>query len=200
MIAIVDYGAGNLFSVQNALDYLGISHQVTADSQVIEKADGVILPGVGAFPDAMRKLTERGLVPVLQKAAQEKPFLGICLGMQVLFSIGYEFEKTEGLGLLPGTVEKIKDCGLKIPHMGWNRLFIRTGCPLLADVSAGEYVYFVHSFKAVPQPEHLAAWVEYGEKIPALVWKGQVFGAQFHPEKSADTGLRILKSFGGLCK
>lgn len=119
--------------------------------------------------------------------------------MQVLFSIGYEFQETKGLDVLPGTVEKIQNYGLKIPHMGWNSLHIRSGCPLLSDVSEGEYVYFVHSFQAFPQKEHLAAWVDYGVEIPALVWKGQVFGCQFHPEKSADTGLRILRSFGGLC-
>lgn len=200
MIAIIDYGAGNLFSVQNALSYLDILHQVTDDPQVIERANGIILPGVGAFPDAMNKLGDRRLIPVLRKEAQKKPFLGICLGMQVLFSMGYEFQEMKGLGILPGTVERIQGCGLKIPHMGWNSLHIRSSCPLLADVSEGEYVYFVHSFQAFPQKEHLAAWVDYGVEIPALVWKGQVFGCQFHPEKSADTGLRILKSFGGLCR
>ncbi len=200
MIAVVDYGAGNLFSVCNALDYIGIRHRVTDDPDTLERAEGVILPGVGAFPDAMRKLRERGLVEPLRRQAARKPLLGICLGMQLLFETGYEFEKTEGLGLLPGSVERIPDQGLKIPHMGWNSLHKQNDCPLLREVPEGAYVYFVHSYRAVCADEVLGAETEYGVRVPALVYRGQVFGAQFHPEKSAGVGLRILQAFGGLCR
>lgn len=200
MIAVADYGAGNLFSVCNALDYIGLDRVVTDDPAVLERADGVILPGVGAFPDAMRKLRARGLVEPLRRQAARKPFLGICLGMQLLFEWGYEFDKAEGLGLLPGSVERIPDTGLKIPHMGWNSLHKQNDCPLLRQVPEGAYVYFVHSYRAVCAETELGAYAEYGVQIPALVYRDRVFGAQFHPEKSADAGLAILQAFGGLCR
>lgn len=197
MIAVVDYGAGNLFSVCNALRYLGLAHTVTADEQALRTADGILLPGVGAFPDAARRL--RPLMPVLRQEAQRKPFLGICLGMQLLFERGYEFEETEGLGLIGGTVERLQAPGLKIPHMGWNSLDIHRQSPLLQEIDDGAYVYFVHSYAAVSAEEDTVATAAYGQPVPALVQRGQVFGAQFHPEKSGEVGLQILKNFGRCC-
>ncbi len=196
MIAIVDYGAGNLHSVKNALDYLHLDSGITSVAHEILTADGVILPGVGAFPDAMAKLRKAGLKDVLQKAAAQKPFLGICLGMQLLFETGYEFTPTGGLGILPGTVRPIPAPGLKIPHMGWNDLRFPRQCALTDGIAEGEYVYFVHSYRADCADELVAAYTVYGEKIPALVAKGRVWGAQFHPEKSGDIGLQILRNFG----
>lgn len=201
MIAIIDYGAGNLFSVVNALNYLGEPCCITKDVSEIKKADGLILPGVGAFPYAMKKLHETGLVGELREQIKEKPFLGICLGMQMLFEKGYEFEEVDGLGFLPGKVDHIPDTGLKIPHMGWNQLVIHDKTnPLLQGISDGDSVYFVHSFMAFPQKEHLAASCDYGVEVPALVSRGNVYGAQFHPEKSGEVGLQILRNFGGLTK
>lgn len=199
MIAIVDYGAGNIFSVKNALDYLGLENQLTDSIAEIETADEVILPGVGAFPAAMKMLHAKGLVPVLKAQAQQKPLLGICLGMQMLLEKSYEFEECEGLGLIGGTVEKIDAPGLIIPHMGWNKLEMGIDCPLLKGLPEEAYVYFVHSFAAKNCDSSLAAWVEYGGNVPAMVYDGgNVFGAQFHPEKSGEVGLQILKNFGGL--
>ena len=152
MIAIIDYGAGNLFSVQNALRFLGLENQITRDASEIQKADGLILPGVGAFPDAMRMLREGGLVEVIREEAVRKPFLGICLGMQMLFDESDEFETTSGLGLIPGRVEKIV-CPYKIPHMGWNHLEMNGQSPLLAGVPEGSSVYFVHSYMACTASE-----------------------------------------------
>ncbi|MDD2956198.1 MAG: imidazole glycerol phosphate synthase subunit HisH [Oscillospiraceae bacterium] len=195
MTAVIDYGAGNLFSVKNALDYLGVPHLVTRDQAEIENADRLILPGVGAFPDAMAMLEELELTGVIRREAEKKPFLGICLGMQLMFEEGLEFTPTRGLGLLPGCVDKIQAPGLKIPHMGWNELVYENDCPLLSGVPEGSAVYFVHSFQAQTQERYLAAWAEYGGRIPALVFRDHVFGAQFHPEKSGAAGLRILKNF-----
>ncbi len=195
-IAIIDYDAGNLASVKKALDYLGIENSVTSDPSELRKSDGLILPGVGAFPDAMDSLLKRGLVPVLREQAEKKPFLGICLGMQLLFSKGYEFRECEGLDLIPGEVRRIPDTGLKIPHMGWNDLILRNDCPLLAGVPDGTYVYFVHSFRGLPDNRaHLAAVTEYGAELAAVVSRGSVFGAQFHPEKSGEPGLLMLQNF-----
>ncbi|MBQ8926901.1 MAG: imidazole glycerol phosphate synthase subunit HisH [Oscillospiraceae bacterium] len=199
MIAIVDYGAGNIFSVKNALDYLGLDSRLTDSAEEIEAADKVILPGVGAFPAAMEMLHRRGLVEVLRTQAKQKPLLGICLGMQMLLEKSYEFEVCEGLGLIPGTVERIDAPGLIIPHMGWNKLERGVECPLLQGLPGEAYVYFVHSYAAKCRDEHLAAWVGYGGRIPALVYDGAyVFGAQFHPEKSGEIGLQILRNFGAL--
>ena len=205
MIAVIDYGAGNLFSVQNALDYLGLENTISSDRDVLKKADGLILPGVGAFPDAMGMLEKRGLIGITREEAVKKPFLGICLGMQVLFDKGFEFRETDGLGLISGRVDKIV-CGEKIPHMGWNHLRWNhlkqkhSGCPLLNGVPEGSSVYFVHSYMAFTDEENLAASCSYGVEIPALVQRGSVFGAQFHPEKSGEVGLLMLKNFGGLTK
>ena len=201
MIAIVDYGAGNIFSVKNALDYLGLESILTADAKQIENADAVILPGVGAFPSAMKMLDERGLTHVVRTEARKKPFLGICLGMQMILEKSYEFEEADGLGLIPGSVEKIEASGLIIPHMGWNKLEYGIDCPILHGLGEDAYVYFVHSYAAVTDEKYLAAWVEYGGRVPAMVYDGgTVYGAQFHPEKSGDTGLKILRNFGGLIK
>lgn len=202
MIAVVDYGAGNLFSVANALEHLAIPYQITQDPGALAASDGILLPGVGAFPDAMEMLQKHQLVEILRKMAKEKPFLGVCLGMQVLFSQGEEFRLTDGLDLLPGRVEKLKVPGLKIPHMGWNRLELaRDDCPLTRGLPQDAYVYFVHSYAAVPRQENLVAWVEYGGQVPALVWDGACcYGAQFHPEKSGETGLMILRNFADLCQ
>lgn len=199
MIAIIDYGAGNLFSVKNALDFLGVQAEFTCDKDFIKNADKIILPGVGAFPSAMKKLNDTGLVETLKEEASKKPFLGICLGMQMLFEKAYEFEETEGLGLIEGKVDKIVvDSSLNIPHMGWNKLEKQNDCKLLEGIGKDEYVYFVHSYRAFCTEKNLAAYCEYGDKIPALVFKDNVYGAQFHPEKSGATGLRILKNFSDL--
>ena len=199
MIAIIDYGAGNIFSVKNALDYLGLENALVSDAESIKSADAVILPGVGAFPAAMEKLGNSGLIDVIKEEAKRKPFLGICLGMQMLFEKGYEFEECEGLGLIKGSVRFMDEPDLIIPHMGWNKLVKLNDCPLLNGLGDNEYVYFVHSYKAECADENIAAYSEYGERVPALVFDGKyVYGAQFHPEKSGDTGLKILKNFSSL--
>lgn len=197
MIAIIDYGAGNLFSVQNALNYLGIDNKITSDKQEIINADRLILPGVGAFGDAMDKLNNSGLTDTVKEEAVKKPFLGICLGMQLLFEKSYEFGEHQGLGLIKGSVDLMKPEGnLAVPQMGWNALEYNMECPLLEGVSEGQYVYFVHSYAAVCTSENVYAYVDYGGKVPALVGNGgTVYGAQFHPEKSGETGLEILRSF-----
>ena len=199
MIAVIDYGAGNLFSIHNALKYLDLPHMITRDKAELEKADELILPGVGAFPDAMKLLSRTGLSDTIREQAQRKPLLGICLGMQMLFEESDEFEQTSGLGLISGKVSRIQT-SLKIPHMGWNHLRKNGDSPLLSSVSDGSSVYFVHSYMAYTSPENVTAYCEYGTDIPALVERGNIFGAQFHPEKSGETGLTILRNFGGLTK
>ena len=195
MIAVVDYGAGNLFSVKNACDFLSIETKITRDPALIRAAEGIILPGVGAFPDAMQRLKETGLIPVLQAEAQKKPLLGICLGMQMLFDYSTEFGRTEGLGLIPGHVDRIPCRGLKLPHIGWNELKICQPSPILEGAQDGDFVYFVHSFAAFCGERYLLASTDYGCTVPALVGSGTVFGAQFHPEKSGGVGLRMLQNF-----
>lgn len=199
MIAIIDYGAGNIFSVKNALDYLGLENALVSDKEAVQNADAVILPGVGAFPAAMEKLAATGLIDTIKEEAAKKPFLGICLGMQLIFEKGYEFGECDGLGLISGDVRKMEAPDLIIPHMGWNKLEKLNDCPLLEGIGDDEYVYFVHSYKAHCDDKDIAAFSEYGGKVPALVYNGKfVYGAQFHPEKSGDTGLKILKNFGKL--
>lgn len=199
MIAIIDYGAGNIFSVKNALDHLNLESELVSDADKIKAADAVILPGVGAFPAAMKMLEKSGLIGVIKEEAAKKPFLGICLGMQMIFEKGYEFEECDGLGLIGGSVRKMEESELIIPHMGWNKLVKLNDCPILENVGDDEFVYFVHSYKAHCDDRNIAAYCEYGGKVPALVYDGKfVYGAQFHPEKSGETGLKILKSFGGL--
>lgn len=199
MIAIIDYGAGNLFSVQNALNYLGLENKITSDKPDIISADRLILPGVGAFGDAMDKLNKSGLVDTVKKEALKKPFLGICLGMQLLFEKSYEFGEFDGLGLIRGSVRLMKPEGdLAIPQMGWNALEYNRECSLLKGIDEGQYVYFVHSYAADCSEDDVYAYVDYGGKVPALVGSGYVYGAQFHPEKSGETGLEILRRFGKL--
>ncbi len=200
MIAIVDYGAGNLFSVQNALAYLGLDYEVTGSPERLEAADAILLPGVGAFADAMAMLVKSGLQQPLSRLAGRKPLLGICLGMQLLFETGHEFGVTRGLGLIPGSVRRIEAPGLKLPHMGWNNLTLHNPDPLTQGLTGGEYVYFVHSYRADCPAEYIAASTEYGGQIPAMVHNGLVFGAQFHPEKSGEAGLQILRNFGRLAQ
>ncbi|MBQ8967878.1 imidazole glycerol phosphate synthase subunit HisH [Ruminococcus sp.] len=199
MIAIVDYGAGNIFSVKNALDHLGFENKLTDKKEDIIAADRIILPGVGAFPWAMNMLKVSGLVDTIKEQAQQKPFMGICLGMQLIFDKSYEFEECAGLGLVGGYVDKITDPGLVIPHMGWNKLEYNRTSPLFEGLGNDEYVYFVHSYKAFCQDENLYAYCTYGSKVPAVVGDGKfVYGCQFHPEKSGETGLKILKNFAEL--
>ena len=194
-IAIIDYGAGNLFSVKNALDYIGADSTVTKSAVELEKADKIILPGVGAFADAMKKLGETGLIGTIKEQAQKKPLLGICLGMQMLFDKSYEFGETDGLGLIPGTVELMTPPDLLIPQIGWNRLIYNEKCALLDGLGDEPYVYFVHSYAAKCDGKNVAAYTDYGGNVPACVFGGNVFGCQFHPEKSGETGLQILKNF-----
>lgn len=201
MIAVIDYGAGNIFSVKNALDYLGMESILTDKKEDIESADALILPGVGAFPSAMDMLNKSGLVDTIKTQTKKKPFLGICLGMQLIFEKGYEFEECDGLGLIPGSVKKMEEKNLIIPHMGWNKLEVLNDCPLLAGLDENSFVYFVHSYKAECDDKNIAAYSNYGGRVPALVYDGgTVYGAQFHPEKSGETGLKILKNFGGLIR
>jgi glutamine amidotransferase len=203
MIAVIDYGAGNIFSVKNALSFLGFEGKLTGSAADIRAAAGLILPGVGAFPDAMRMLEELGLVDVIRaEAAAGKPLLGICLGMQLLFERGYEFAETRGLGLIEGYVDKLDpppEEGLKIPQMGWNSVETVNPTPVSAAVDGGDMVYFVHSYKAVTPREHISLLTRYGGDVPALVYNGRVYGAQFHPEKSGEVGLKILRGFAELC-
>lgn len=195
MLAIIDYGAGNLFSVKNALDFIGVKSVITHDRAEILAADKLILPGVGAFPKAMSMLNSANLTDTIKQAVLGgTPLLGICLGMQLLFDYGLEFEPTKGLELIDGHIQRI-ETDYKIPHMGYNQLEFNMGSSLLNGVNEGESVYFVHSFMAKTKGENVAAYCDYGSKIPALVQKGNVYGAQFHPEKSDTTGLKILANF-----
>lgn len=197
-IAIVDYGAGNLMSVHNSLDFLGYENKIADTPAVIEQAAGVILPGVGAFPDAMDALHASGLTDAVLQAAKEKPFLGICLGMQMLFEASDEVRPCKGLGLLPGRIERIQTA-LKLPQIGWNALDILRPNAMTAGVRQGDYVYFVHSFMAKPAVEDdLAAVTDYGTRVPAMVARGNLFGCQFHPEKSGKVGLTMLQNFAKL--
>ena len=203
MIAIVDYGVGNLFSLTCSLKALGLEAEVTRDPEKLRAADRIILPGVGAFGDAKAKLDETGLVPLLKEEAEKKPFLGICLGMQLLFEKGFEYGEHEGLGFVPGEVvdlrEDLTDKTLKVPHMGWNSLQIRQDDPIFKYIKDGEYVYYVHSFYGRKCAESTLATSRYGNvDVTGVVKSGRVYGTQFHPEKSGDTGLRLLKAFGEL--
>ncbi len=199
MIAILDYGVGNLFSLCSSLKFIGQEAVVTADREVIRRADKLILPGVGAFADAARKLRDSGLDVVLHdEVAAGKPLMGICLGMQLLFEKSYEFGEHEGLGLLKGSVVPMQDtipAQLKIPHIGWNELHFDAAHPLFRYLKAGDCVYFVHSYYATDCADSVIATTEYGREMTAAVAKDNVMGCQFHPEKSGDVGLRILRAF-----
>ncbi len=206
MIAIIDYGVGNLFSLSSSLSFLNLKNKVTRSPHDLASASHIILPGVGAFGDAMEKLAATGLVPALKRHAKGgKPLLGICLGMQLLFQKSYEYGEHEGLCLLPGEVCPLETdlaaagFAYKVPHIGWNSLHLRRpDCPLLANTREGDFVYFVHSFYAKKCEEALAACAEYGVTVPGVVARGNVYGCQFHPEKSGEAGLRILRAFAAL--
>ncbi len=202
MIAIVDYGVGNLFSLESSFAAINEPVTVSADLDVLRKADKILLPGVGAFADAAEKLRSSGLDQLLKEhAASGKPLLGICLGMQLLFERSYEYGCHEGLGLIPGDVVPMAGVipqSLKIPHIGWNSLHFRKDCPLFSQLKEGECVYFVHSYYADHCEEFVVATAEYGKELTAAVAKDNVFGCQFHPEKSGAVGLSILNAFAQL--
>ena len=199
MIAIIDYGVGNLFSLRSSLTKIGADAVVTADPAVIAQADKLILPGVGAFADAAQKLRDSGLDTVIKaEAAAGKPIMGICLGMQMLFEKSYEYGEHQGLGLLKGAVvpmEGVIPANLKIPHIGWNALKFEKDSKLFRYIKEGDCVYFVHSFYASGCEDSLIATAEYGKELTAAVARDNVMGCQFHPEKSGDVGLKILKAF-----
>lgn len=200
MIAIIDYGVGNLFSLQSSFSHIGQQAVVTSDPEVLDKADRLVLPGVGAFEDAVAKLRASGMDRVVcSQANLGKPLLGICLGMQMLFEKSYEYGEHAGLGLLKGSVIPMRgiiSSDLQIPHIGWNALHLtNSSSPLFAHIQEGDFVYFVHSYFADNCQDSLAATTEYGVEMTAAVSKGNIFGCQFHPEKSGDVGLRILQAF-----
>lgn len=200
MVAIVDYGVGNLFSLKSSLGAIGAEAVVTADAEALRAADRIILPGVGAFGDAVQKLRATGLDKVvLEQASAGKPIMGICLGMQMLFEKSYEYGEYDGLGLIPGTIRPISDVipkDLKIPHIGWNALhFASEKHPIFKYLKEGDFVYFVHSYYGAQCDDSVIATAEYGAQLTAAVAKGNVCGCQFHPEKSGNVGLRILKAF-----
>ncbi len=200
MLAIIDYGVGNLFSLKSSFAAVGEEAVVTGERQAILRADRVVLPGVGAFGDAADKLRQTGLFDTVREvAAAGKPLLGICLGMQLLFDRSMEFGEHQGLGLIPGEVRPIAPVipqGLDVPHMGWNGLhFAADRSPLFQGLQEGDHVYFVHSYAAFDCDAYVTATAEYGVPLTAAVQRGHVFGTQFHPEKSGNTGLKILKEF-----
>lgn len=199
MIRIIDYGVGNLFSLRSSLRAIGIDADYTGNPAEIRKADKLILPGVGAFRDAREALRSTGLDRVVQEeAGKGKPLMGICLGMQMLFDRSYEYGEYEGLGLIPGEIVPMegripKD--LPIPHIGWNELMLKQPSPLMKNTANGDYVYFVHSYYAETPAEYVIATTDYGVEMTAAVQKNNVYGCQFHPEKSSEVGLSILKAF-----
>jgi len=200
MIAVVDYGVGNLFSINSSLKYIGADSKVVSDPGELKKADRIILPGVGAFKDAADKLRSSGMWDaVITEAENGKPLLGICLGMQLLFERSFEFGEHEGLSLLKGSIRPLADIvpdGLKIPQMGWNALcFKGVKNPLFKYINEGDHVYFVHSYYAADCEDSVIAFTDYGAKVTAAAAKDNIFGCQFHPEKSGETGLKILKAF-----
>jgi len=208
MIAIIDYGMGNIHSIQKALEACGAKTAVTNNAKDIKSCRKAVLPGVGAFDDAMRELKKRSLISAINAHIRDKkPFLGICLGMQLLFEKSQEAGHSKGLGVFKGEVKRFKEkSGLKVPHMGWNQLKIDgpmvqgAGCLLLKDIPEGAYVYFCHSYYPAPREKRIiAASCDYGINFTAVVWKENVFGAQFHPEKSQAIGLKMIKNFVELC-
>jgi glutamine amidotransferase len=204
MIAIIDYGMGNLRSVQKGFERVGCAAEVTADPKVVLEADKIVLPGVGAFPDCMRNLEEGGFIePLLRVIREGRPFLGICLGLQLLFTESDEFGTHQGLNVIPGRVVRFPDWmaeggeKLKIPHMGWNQLAIDRRPPAFTGIEEGSNFYFVHSFYVVPEETGvIAATTSYGIDFCSAIWKDNIVATQFHPEKSQERGLRILKNFG----
>jgi len=202
MVAIVDYGVGNLFSLKSSFSAIGANAVVTSSKSELERADSIILPGVGAFRDAAKKLRDSGLEnTVVSLAKNGKPLMGICLGMQLLFEKSFEYGEHKGLGLIKGEIRPIEAVipkGYKIPHIGWNSLEIKKPSPIFENVNNGEYVYFVHSYYAADCENSVTAVSNYGAPLTAAVQSGNVFGCQFHPEKSGETGLKILRSFVAL--
>lgn len=199
MIAIIDYGMGNLRSVQKGFEKAGYSAVIVHDPQEVQNARGVVLPGVGAFRDAMAHLKNKGLDRAVKEAVSRgKPFLGICLGLQLLFEVSEEFGSTPGLAIFPGRVRRLSG-GVKIPHMGWNQVFFQKPCPLITGISDGSAFYFVHSYYVDPGDKNLVAGLTtYGQPFTSMVSQDKVFGIQFHPEKSSALGLKILQNFGEL--
>lgn len=199
MIRIIDYGVGNLFSLRSSLRAIGIDADYTGNLAEIRKADKLILPGVGAFRDAREALQSTGLDRVVQEeAGKGKPLMGICLGMQMLFNRSYEYGEYEGLGLIPGEIVPMEGRipkNLPIPHIGWNELMLKQPSPLMKNTANGDYVYFVHSYYAETPTEYVIATTDYGVEMTAAVQKDNVYGCQFHPEKSSEVGLSILKAF-----
>ena len=199
MTAIIEYGVGNLFSLCSSLEFIGQSAVVTDDPDIIDRAERVILPGVGAFEDAAHKLHSSGMAEIVrQQAKKGKPLLGICLGMQMLLERSFEYGTHEGLGLIPGDVvsmEPVVPEHFKVPHIGWNSLNIKKQSELLKYVSEGDHVYFVHSYYGTNCAENTVATTDYGAELTAIVERGNVYGTQFHPEKSGDVGMRILRAF-----
>lgn len=199
MIRIIDYGVGNLFSLRSSLRAIGIDADYTGNPAEIRKADKLILPGVGAFRDAREALRSTGLDRVVQEEAEKgKPLMGICLGMQMLFDRSYEYGEYEGLGLIPGEIVPMEGRipkNLPIPHIGWNELMLKQPSPLMKNTANGDYVYFVHSYYAETPAEYVIATTDYGVEMTAAVQKDNVYGCQFHPEKSSEVGLSILKAF-----
>lgn len=198
MIAIVDYGMGNLKSVAKAFKKVGVDTVVTSDAKEVDRCRAVVLPGVGAFRDCMSNLANLELLePIVRTIKEGKAFLGICLGLQILFSESEEFGSCRGLGIFRGRVVRFRADRLKIPHMGWNTVHLRTAPPILRGISDNRYFYFVHSYYVVPEdPSIIAGTTEYGEKFTSMIWKDNVMATQFHPEKSQHVGLEIFKNFG----
>lgn len=203
MIAIIDYGMGNLRSVEKGFHKVGVDAQIVSDPGSVENASGVVLPGVGAFRDCIRNLDDMGLTdPIVKSIKGGKPYLGICLGLQVLFTESHEFGQTPGLDILKGRVLKFPEGGdLKVPHMGWNSIMLRKRPPVLRDIPDGSYMYFVHSYYVSPDDNDIVATTtDYGTEFVSMVWVDNIMAMQFHPEKSQDLGLNILKAFGDFVK
>lgn len=201
MIAIIDYGMGNLRSVHKGFEKVGVKTAVVSDPALVDKADGVVLPGVGAFADAMANLRSAGMVEAILRSVKEgKPFLGICLGQQLLFDASEEWGYTEGLGIFPGQVRRLPE-GLKVPHMGWNQIEIVRPDPLLEGIPDRSSFYFVHSYAVDPADKEIVlTQTEYGVHFASIVGKNRVYGIQFHPEKSSALGMKILENFGRVVK
>lgn len=199
-ITIVDYGMGNLRSVEKALERVGAEPEISSSAAAIGGADGVVLPGVGAFPHAMVRIDELGLAGAIRAAASSgRPLLGVCLGMQLLFNSSEEHGGAAGLGLLPGAVGRLSAAGLKLPHIGWSPLTVERGSALSEGIDSGEPFYFVHSYAPAPAAEHLLASATHGGSFAAVVGRHPVYGVQFHPEKSSSAGLRMLSNFASIC-
>ncbi len=202
MIAVIDYGMGNLRSVEKGFQHVGVDARVVDNAQALEDADGIVLPGVGAFRDCMSNLEKFELAgPIMDNIKKGKPFLGICLGLQLLFTESGEFGNTKGLDVFKGNVPRFPESELKVPHMGWNSINIKNRPPILEGVPENSYFYFVHSYYVAPEDESIVATTtDYGVEFTSMIWKDNVFATQFHPEKSQTLGLQVLKNFGEFVK